>query len=204
MAEKQQVPEETKLKFYLRNVVSFISLASEAFDKGYIGEARRMAACIRVLVEEKPEEPSLLTKLNLKDIVYYDESPDYNPEIGLPMSGLATVTIGGTSHKYVPRLGTNPKFMKRVDFEKWWTKPVVVDEAKNLRLSRKDIIIGVSQSSYGAVDPKLDPAFTALIQGSWKADMTPMPELIEMIYVSVRQIAYELRRTLFEMCPGYV
>lgn len=194
--------EEKNPKTYLKNLLEFLVQSCQSYDLGYDGEARRLAIILRILLDDERGTPSVLATLGLKDkISYIDESPDYNPAIGLPFSGLAVVTIGKKERKYFPRLGLNPNLSKKADFEKWWTKPVIVDEQRGIRLSRGSILNGTSKSPVGSVNFKLTADYEALTN---MKEIVPQQaaesenEFVSVMFASTRQIAYELMRSVEE------
>jgi hypothetical protein len=200
--------DEKDLKGYLRDLVKFMKESCDAFDLGVPGEAKRLAVCIRILVHDMDQAPSLLTRLGSKDILFYDECPVYRPELGLPFSGLAVVTIGGPKPRYTPRLGLNPRIqMKKVTFKEWWNKVVVADPEKKVTLTRATIILNVANSVGGPTESRLDAAYEKLTQAYFNgpvADIeggTPYDAQIE--FASVRQIAFELMRSLVEQLPEF-
>ncbi len=200
--------DEKDLKGYLRDVVKFMKDSCDAFDLGVPGEAKRLAVCIRILVHDMDQAPSLLTRLGRKDILFYDECPDYRPEVGLPFSGLAVVTIGGPKPRYAPRLGLNPRIqMKKVTFKEWWNKVAVADPEKKVKLTRAAIVLNVANSVGGPVELKLDAAYNRLTQAYFNgpvADITGgTPYDAQIEFASVRQIAFELLRSLVEQLPEF-
>ncbi len=199
----------TDLESRLKDLVDFLKKSAASFDGGHPGEARRLATVIQMIVNDDGGASSLLSRMGVKDkLFFYDESPDYNPKIGLPMSGLAIVTIGKSTHRYVPRLGGNPALQKQAPFDLWWSKKVYVDESKNIALSRQSILQGVVNSPVGSSDHNLSGAFAALT-----GDKTPEravdaeelvgtdSEMIAVMFASVRQIAHELLISLKAQLP---
>lgn len=180
----------------LREVLSYMKGSCEAFDASKTGEAARLAYCIRVISEG---QNSLLDKLNLKELKFHDGSPDYPKKLDLPFSGLAIVTIGGKTQRYIPRLENNLR-IQFSPFEKWWTKPVLVEEEKGVNMNREAIVQRVANTRVGVVDSKLTGAFEAIVNKAQLPDTgakAASPELIELMYASVRQIAFEILDTLY-------
>lgn len=192
---------EHDLKDYLTKILIFINSASESFDNRCVGEARRLGACLRILVEDTAQSRSLLSQLGLNNLFFYDDAPDYNAKLGLPFSGLAIVTLGGKAHKYAARLDNNVRSKTRkVSFEQWWHKPVIVDEKREMSLTRRDIALAVASSNIGEINPKLTGAFEELMRKEsrgWITDSTAVPlDMIEIEYASLRQIAFEFLNSL--------
>jgi len=192
---------EQDLKDYLTEILIFMNSSTESFDNKCMGEARRLAACIRILVEDTTQSRSLLGQLGLKNLFFYDDAPDYNPELDLPFSGLAVVTLGGKTHKYAARLDSNVRSKtKKVSLDQWWNKPVIVDKKREMSLSRKDVTLAVGSSNIGEINPKLTGTFEVLLRKeprSWITDSAAVPlDMIEIEYTSLRQIAFELLNSL--------
>lgn len=199
---------EKDLKAYLRGLVKFMNDSCDAYDLGIPGEAKRLAVCIRILVHDMDQAPSLLTRLGRKDILFYDECPDYRADLGLPFSGLAVVTIGGPRPRYTPRLGMNPRIkMKKAPFKDWWNKIVVVDPEKKVELTRAAIVLNVANSMGGPVDDKLDEAYMKLTEAYFSGPIAEIeggkPYDAQIEFASVRQMAFEALKSLVEQLPEY-
>ncbi len=206
--ELKMAMNEKDLKGYLRDVVKFMKDSCEAFDLGIPGEAKRLAVCIRILVHDMDQAPSLLTRLGRKDIFFYDECPDYRPELNLPFSGLAVVTIGGSKPRYTPRLGLNPRIqMKKVTFTEWWNKTVIADPEKKVKLTRASIVLNVANSVGGPVESRLDEAYDRLTQAYFSGPVVEIaggkPYDAQIEFASVRQMAFEVLKSLVEQLPEY-
>jgi len=201
--------EDSELKKFLKDLLRFMRDAAESYDSLFDAEAHRLAVCVRAIVQDTGWSQSILGRLCVQRTVYfYDNCPEYNPRIGLPFSGLAIPTIKGGSSGYMPRLGQNPgvKFRK-VSFDEWWHRPVIVDSWKGIDLSREDIVISVSNTYCGASDSRLNRAYNELILKNrldWVDESAAVPEeLIGMEFAGARHIAFELIKSLEEQTPYY-
>lgn len=86
---------EEELKDQLKAQIGFLIKSSDAYDKGFIDEAKRLATAMRILLyDNPPRSVSLLSLLNMKDIQFYDTSLDYNPKNLLSMLGLVMLKAG--------------------------------------------------------------------------------------------------------------
>ncbi|MBI5643494.1 MAG: hypothetical protein HY954_08480 [Deltaproteobacteria bacterium] len=187
---------------YMREIVKFLEAAGSEYDKGSSGEAIRLANCVRVLVHSDGESRSLLDRMDLMKLAFYDGSPDYDSKLGLPFSGLAIVTLGGKTQKYVPRLDTNLR-IQFSPFAKFWTKPVIVDEENNINLNREAIILAVSKSRVGVLASTLTGQYDNIMVKANLPDIEAAhipAAMLELEYASARQIAFELMVTLNEQC----
>ena len=70
---------EKELQQHLTDILQALELSSRAFDEGYEGEAKRLAAAIRVLVHDTPNSKSLLGQLGSKGVQLYDTSISRHP-----------------------------------------------------------------------------------------------------------------------------
>lgn len=184
----------------LKKMLAYLRKASESFDTGFIGEGPRIARIILELVDDT-NGPSLLTSLGLKGGYYFDMSPDYNPSIGLPFSGLAVVKLGTATAKYSPR-GANPKFCKKASFDEWWSKPEIVDEKAGVNLTRQDVAVDVAQPNINEIDRNLNEAYESFDLKAAKRTR-PVIKMEQMIIElpSVRHMAFELIESLNEQHP---
>lgn len=197
----------------LKAQIGFLIGSSDAYDKGYINEAKRLALTMRLLLYDNGRKSvSLLTLLNRKDILFYDTSLDYNPNNLLPMPGLVILKAGLGSGEYIAPLdsgffpGRDSK--GKIPFERWWSNIVLVDNRRN-KSTRRDLILTVCNKDGGAhVDAELDEAYYAFSRSNslgWKyqkdgaeQDFTGRPEL-----ASIRQLAYEVLKSLKDEFPEY-
>jgi len=202
---------EDELNSHLKEQIEFLRRSSQAYDEGFTSEAKRLAVVIRVLLHDTQNSTSLLTLLKKKDILFYDTSLDYNPNNLASTMGLIMMQIGPNDARYVPPLDDGPPiryYKAKIAFEKWWNKIVLVDTKSN-KLTRKDLVLAVSNKDGGAhVDPKLDKAYSDLtrfdslgwkfIQNGIEKDFATRPEL-----ASVRQMSHEVLKSLKDEFPEY-
>jgi hypothetical protein len=197
---------------HLKEQIQFLLRSAKAYDEGFTSEAKRLATVIRVLLHDTSKSTSLLTQLNKKNISFYDTALDYDPANLLSTHGLIGIqyTTGTPSDTgYIAPLddGAPPRYLKgKVPFDDWWNKIVIVDKNKN-KLTRKDLIISISNKDGGAhIDPELDKPYADLSRGDslgWKfvingAEIASAtgPEL-----ASIRQICHELLKSLKDEFP---
>ena len=195
MSQKQS-QTEPELRQHLDDQLGFLEQSSASFDKGYEGEAKRLAVSIRVLLHDKGQSKSLLGQLDLKDTYYWDTSTGF--EKGTDSFDITIVVkhFDGVNAKYCPVFDKTPIPMVQTDFEKWWNSPVIRD-AKNQTFTRKDLVLYVAEQDGGAhVDTGLDEKYAALsrrnsLGWSYYEEGTKKP-LSMPERASIRQIAHEL------------
>jgi len=192
---------EEDLRDQLKVQIGFLVQSSDAYDRGNVDEAKRLAIALRILLHDKGRTSvSLLTLLNKKDILFYDTALEYNPNNLLSMPGLVMLKAGPDGGEYIPPLDMRCSKGK-IPFPQWWNNIVVVD-IKGNKSTRKDLVLTVCEKDGGAhVDPKLDEAYYAFSRSNslgWKyqkdgvvQDFTGRPEL-----ASIRQVAYEVLKSL--------
>lgn len=207
------VPQtEEELKDQLKAQIGFLIKSSDAYDKGLIDEAKRLATAIRILLHDGGRNStSLLTLLKKKHILFYDTSLDYDPNNLLVTPGLLVMKMGPSGGEYIPPLGNGPpiRYSKgKIPFVRWWNKIVLVDGRGN-KSTRRDLVLTVCDKDGGAhVDARLDEAYYAFSRSNslgWKyqkdgveQDFGGRPEL-----ASIRQIAYEVLESLKDEFPEY-
>lgn len=199
---------EKELKDYTRQLLQFMKESAESFDMDQMGEANRIAVCIRTLVQDTRLTKSILSRLGLKDLYVYDMSLHYNPEIDLPFSGIAIVTIGKKTNRYVPRLdGFGRIAPRKVTFAQWWDQTVIVNKGENVNLTRGDIVLGVSNTYFGGLNAKLNEFYNEIYTrrpNVWDGEVEHISEdMISIEFASVRHIAFELLKALEEQIPEY-
>ena len=192
---------EEDLRDQLKVQIGFLVQSSDAYDRGNVDEAKRLAIALRILLHDKGRTSvSLLTLLNKKDILFYDTALEYNPNNLLSMPGLVMLKAGPDGGEYIPPLDMRCSKGK-IPFPQWWNNIVVVD-IKGNKSTRKDLVLTVCEKDGGAhVDPKLDETYYAFSRSNslgWKyqkdgvvQDFTGRPEL-----ASIRQVAYEVLKSL--------
>ena len=199
MSQKQSQTEPA-LRQHLDDQLGFLEQSSASFDRGYEGEAKRLAVSIRVLLHNKGQSKSLLGQLGLKDTLYWDTSTGFEKGTDLFDITIVVKHFDGVNAKYCPVFDKTPVPMVQTDFEKWWNTPVIRD-AKNQTFTRKDLVLYIADQDGGAhVDPALDTKYAVLsrknslgwsyFEGATKKPLS-MPER-----ASIRQIAHELLKTL--------
>ncbi|GEA16290.1 hypothetical protein E308F_25340 [Moorella sp. E308F] len=194
---------------HLKDQIIFLQNSCKSYDEGFKGEAKRLAVVIRVLVHDTNRSKSLLTQLNCKNTIFYDTAYDYNPKNLISHMGLIGIKMGPKGVEYWAPLDDGPPGRPRVwvPFDLWWNK--IVFKNDSYEFSRKDVILAVANKDGGAhVDPTLHEAYAKLSRNNllgWMyvengVERGPIlnPEL-----AAIRQIAYEVIKTLQRKFPNY-
>lgn len=195
-----KVPQSVSdLEQHLSDHIGFLKLSSDAFDQGLDGEAKRLAASIRVLCHDTASSHSLLGQVGLLDRKFISTAIPHDPRNRATHNGLAMVAAKGRDTLYIPMLDGTP-YRRRIPFQDWWAETVFVDD-RRATLSRRDLILAVANQDGGAhVDPSLSETYARLsrhnslgwvIQAGSTSTPIPKPER-----AAVRQIAHEVLCTL--------
>jgi hypothetical protein len=194
----------------LREQAGFLRRSSESFDEGYEGEARRLAAVLRLLLHDHGRSRSLLGQLGLKEkMLFSDTAVPIDPNNLAPTPGLAMMEFTASQEtaeaRYVPHLDQGPpRETTPLEFKPWWERPVTKDGDGEL-FSRREFVMTVANKDGGThVDPSLSPAYAALtrqnsmgwVLSSSDPALDKGPLLGNLAFVSVRQIAFEVDQTL--------
>lgn len=198
---------------HLKHQIAFMKQSATSYDNGFEDEAKRLAVVIRVLVHDTPKSTSLLTLLNKKNIKFYDSASDYDPSrVVVSHSGLVlkkfTFPQGGG--EYIAPLEDLPPSRsnsKKVDFDQWWDKKIVIRDNQKNTFTRKDLVTNVANTEGGAhVDANLDQAYANLSRFhslGWKFFRSDVAEDFKNnpALPSIRQIAHEVLKTLKDEFP---
>ena len=200
---------EDELLAHLRDQIYFMIDSAISYDNGFEGEAKRLAATIRILVHDTGSCSALLTQLKKMSILFYDSSSFFDPNNPLTSSclilkGFTNDGSGELKSNYVAPLDSLPPTRdkdKLVSFDRWWHRTVIFrDKSRNL-FARRDIVLPFADKEGGAhIDPKLNQAYANLTKFNslaWKVYTAgeerdfgnPVPP-------TVRQIAHEIIKTI--------
>ena len=199
---------EEKYDEYL-DLLSVLCSTYDSLDKEVL--ALPISTAIRVLVHDTEKSTSLLKHLGKKDIEFLSTNYEISNEsvhLGLVRRINAGVNngIGGEarywplcSEKYFPM----PNSKKSLIFINWWEREVIFS-LPNSSLTRKDLVLAVANKDGGAhfestVKKNYDDYRHSYSGGSTlvgiKSGVKRGYDNIP-IYPAIRQIAYELLRTL--------
>lgn len=193
------------LEKHLRHCTEALELSCDAFDRGYFGEAMRLAATIRVLVHDTGQSKSLLSQLGKKSAKFYDTSLRTEPNSLISHCGLVGIVIeNGTYFAPLDDLPpTEPPWW--IQFEEWWGRVIFVDKRAQ-RTTRKDMILAMANQDGGAhVDTQLDQKYASLSRENALGWNYVGPkgkfELESPVFAAARQVAHEVLKTLTPTMP---
>lgn len=197
--KEEYIQTKKELEKHLQEQIKFLDDSALSFDNGFEGEAKHMAAIIRLLLHDTQNSKSLLGQLNMKSMLFWDTSikvPDGNISLG-PYEGLICINLGTAGAKYIAPLDEPPTPPRQVPFENYWNEPVLVDNKKNL-FSRKDLILNLANKDGGShIDLVLTSKYADLSRRNslgWQDKNGNF--LTDAELVIVRQIAHEILKTL--------
>jgi hypothetical protein len=204
------VPQtRAELEAHLKEQIAFLKASAQSYDKGFIGEAKRLAATIRVLVHDTVASSSLLRQLDLKHISFYDTALDYDPKKYFhSFHGLTIMETSSSGGQFVARSALpRGEPLKLAPFDQWWAKVVVVDSHRN-QFTRRQLVLTLANREGGThVDPVLDPAYATLTRKHSMALSYRFNdkegEFSGIEHASVRQIAHEVILSLEKGGPQY-
>jgi len=167
MAKVKQTKEE--LLSHLRENLGFLQASSAAFDSGHLGEAKRLAVSIRVLLHDTRSSKSLLGLLGWKDgHNFFDTANKNNPKNLMSHHGLVGLKMGGGDGSFYAPLqdGSPGRPYKFIKFPDWWNGVVIVDSKKS-KFNRRELVLALANKDGGAhVDPDLDQAYADLTRNN--------------------------------------
>jgi len=197
-----RTPEE--LNLLLEEQLDFLKLSCDSFDNGIVGEIKRLAVSVRVLLHDTTKSTSLLTLVNRKSIDFLDTAIPYDDQNLLSHSSL--VQFHMSSLGAVPKAHLEEASVSRlIPFDVWWNGIVLVDTNKN-EFSRKDITLFLANKEGGAhIEHEIDVRYHNLRTKNsmgWFTDQGDgvQIEVEDHVPATMRQIAHELIKSLH---PSY-
>lgn len=210
MTSHKQSAED--LEAHFQEHLGFLQASAAAYDRGFEGEAKRIAVSIRLLVHDTRSSKSLLGQLGRKSEQFIDTAIPIVSGNKATHSGLVVASIvPGVGAKYVAFLDDDPMGKRTTsDFDSWWNATVFVDSKPRV-LSRKDLVLTVANQDGGAhVDAALDSAYADLSRNNsmrWVyTDDTKSEPMGGPEKAALRQICHEVLKTFvpnYAMTPTY-
>lgn len=208
----QQVPREPRDLKNLLNLLDenrvFLHNSCREFDRGSIGEAKRIATVLRTLMHDSTRgSRSLLEQIGIKDMFWLDSTAGTdNPTLtGWP--GLVAFSVdmhrGGEASRgsFVPLFrARQAQSGEAVDFDAWWNGPAIRDDTGENH-SRWNLIAWFANKEGGAhVDPKLVTKYERIKSRGLGYEIRfgdrSISSFGDAIPGAIRQIAFEVESTL--------
>ncbi|KUI44747.1 hypothetical protein AU198_14525 [Mycobacterium sp. GA-1199] len=206
---------------YFEEQLGFLERSNAAYDAGHVGEAKRLAQAVRVLLHHTAPRYSshaVVNQLGLENILTWVDTagvPDPRNLLSTPGLTRFKMTAGdGSDPEYEPKLGDYPPSPiltaggrritrgSRIAFSEWWTNTVIKDAA-GTGYSRRKLVLALSNKEGGAhVDPIADADYEALAKSNslgWSVtvgDDDPRPLAQNPVFPSMRQISYEVLESI--------
>jgi len=203
--------QKDELNDEFREQVRFLQCSATSFDEGYEGEARRLAAVMRLMLHDTNRSMSLMKQLGVKEqLRYLDTAEPIDQKNLVSTPGLAMMEFSASQDLargcYIPRFQGKPPGLcdgPFIKFEQWWNEHVTKDDLGRL-FSRRDFVLNVANRDGGThVDPSLDSAYADLTRnnsmGWWLSTHTRETEIPfegNLAFVAIREIAFELDQSL--------
>jgi hypothetical protein len=205
-ARRATLRDRPRLIAALRTQHSSLRELGASYDSGWEGGAYHLAVVVRVLCHDTSQSRSLLEQLGEKTSMRFKDTAWHSPPGNLlPTNGLVIQQMtAGTGLRYVAPVAMELPFANPdLPFEAWWTSPIGVDGA-HVTWNRKRFILTAANQEGGAhIDPMQELDVRALEEENsmgwtfsdpWVG--TDQPALNGPMLPSIRQISYELQRTL--------
>ena len=190
--------------------IAFLRSSARAFDNGYGPEAKRLALAIRVLVHQSESCHALLKQLGVLDSMdFFDTAGAIDEQNLAPTHALTMISFSTEGAQYVPPLGDfcpSPGRGGWLPFDRWWRVPVIKDTAGS-KFSRRSLVLAVAHTDGGAHVGEMKRAYERLSRSnslgwvfSYEGQSRPLDN---PVLPSVRQIAYEVERSLSPKFSGF-
>jgi len=190
---------KSELLDHLNEQLEFLKASAISFDNGFLGEAKRIAVTIRILLHDTKNSKSLLGLLKMKSgFVFFDSSFDLDKKNTISHLGLVgTISSPGKTvySAFLERKVTG-QLNKYVLFPNWWNKSVIKDNNRNA-FNRRDLVLTLANKVGGThVVPKLDGNYVSLTQdnsvGICYFDGNDYKGAKDVELHTLRQMAYEM------------
>lgn len=215
-------PGETEAIF--GDITTLLKKLCEIYDEGLTYSAVLIGTLLRTLLKDNSNTKSMLMQLNKKDSIQFLDSSTSKKEVSFWEFGdnISHITIcnnpdfyGGLLKKkvlnlnsklslnFVPLLDAN-KNIRWLSFDEWYEAPVL-ESPTFMRMTRKDIIETVTDKDGGAhFDPTIPKNYAEFREPtSLHIKLNGKDAIFNQnpVYVSMRQIAHELLKSLTNTDP---
>jgi hypothetical protein len=192
-----------ELEVHLKDQLQFIQSSTESYDFGHVGEAKRLALTLRVLVHDTKHSKSLLKQLDVRDTVeWLSTATPPRPGSMIAHSGIVAIAHRADGKADYIAMLDKVASHRKLSFQEWWNEPVFTNQTESMSRSRL-VLVAADQDGGGHVDPKLDAAYAHLKQEAlgFTVEENGKRQLLRGAEAAaIRQIAHETLKTLV---PGY-
>ena len=148
-------------KAHLFRQLGFLWRSCDAYDRGHLDEAVRIATVIRVLIHDTPGSTSLLNHLDAIHILLAStvvSDPSIEPVF---MTSMGRMRM--TSTETTRTANTDPTALQiHLTVQEWWNQVVYI--YGRIHATRKSLVLGAANKDGGAhVDTKLNEEYEALM-----------------------------------------
>lgn len=185
--------------------IAALRTSANAYDQGSKWEAKRLAACVYILVHDKGRAVSMFTQMGMKEHLEFVSTADaLIPGNLAPEFPLAVLVPTQSSAEYVPLCTMYSSLECRAfSFALWWEQPILRAQNNEI-LTRRTLVLSLRDQDGGAhFDSSLDPIYRGFAtehKGGFfivHADDGRREELpFGPHFASMRQIAWEIEATL--------
>lgn len=199
----------------LTEQIYFLRKSARDYDNGDFIEAKKMSVNLRNLLHDtRGQTTSVLTHLGKKNIKFYDTSLEDNPSNLLPLNGMichkVQVDPGKptiVTYKAPLDKGEPSRYIRgKVNFNAWWNRKIIDDKSGN-RLTRRKLVLTTCQQDGGAhVDAEIIENYVKALKTFNVIPISSTGEgiiLSNVIYASIRQITYEVLKSLKDEFPEH-
>jgi hypothetical protein len=207
MADSKRVPRGyPDLLAALHDQRELLRNAAERYDGGSEAEAKNIAVRLRVLLHDTKNSHSLLTQLGVKERLPFLDTTNVEMPLGIPHfdAGLCMIhaQLGDDGYsRYAPAMqNMDPERSHPPQaFVDWWSASVVIANSGE-PVCRREFVLWLANEDGGAhVDSSLQGAYAELSKTglvTFRPELGDDPKFKDLVSPSVRQIAYEVERTL--------
>lgn len=207
----------------VRDQLKLLQISAKSFDEGNTISAKDLSSRIRVLMHETRESHALLEQVGARNTMHFlDSAIPYDRYNVFSHHGLVTVHLDASGsnpratyspHLDRPAVSYNPLDPNAavpyqwISCRNWWKKGVVVN-ARGKEFSRCDIVLYLANKDGGVhLDNAHPEDYHVLKTGEgmglmFSVDGGPEQPVANVLYPSVRQIAYELIHSIQHQFPN--
>lgn len=202
---------ESDFSTHLAEQICFLQSSAKLYDAGNEIEAKRMATTLRILLYQSPnpksKSQSLLGQMHLrKSMKFVSTAQPYQANNLLTQQCLLYLNFSNGKITFYPPLGKSHAYLCNLQ---QWANEIVLTDFKRNTYRRKDIITLLANKDGGAhVDAEIPDDLEALKSPNvtaWfvaRADGTQQTPENDAVYASMRQMAFEVLTSLYEVRPA--